>query len=1025
MVDNYRLLDRYARQQPDGSYRVGDVTLRNMPPDAPAKTQIITASADEAQQLKAAGVLPRAIAVEDDLAPAQASKDAPEADPAGGRGNQAQQSGTSPPEKRAAIQPLLDRVRPSDCWFVQKGQAPQHRAGVPITDALITNHLSGAGVGVGACPMRQGSSTTRIALLDLDDHDKQMQWSEVVKIARDLADQGGLYGIRFTAFRSSGGRGMHLYAIWGEPQEARDVRTHLGAVLKDCGYANGTKGLQAKRIEIFPKQDEIPADGWGNMFVLPGSRESAPVDLATGEVIGWGGVAWATSDPVPAAPIVERAVVTVEPGSADGERIRSALAAIDPNELDYDQWIRMVMAVSHGTNGSAEGHALIHEWSSRFSRYDPVETDKQWGWAKPNKPGGITVMRLIREAEKRGWVDPERTSWCENIEEQEQEQVQGRSIGQGIADAMLLDDVPPEKIVERVGVLEPAGREAALVEIEVHYPEVAREARGLLARVGALAGMPARDIGAEMNDAGNVAVLVHQQRGNLRYDPSTETFIFWINNRWERDEDGTRMRQAIKQVASYWDALSERTRAGVAAAAAAEANAVPGAGRKRADGFIPGGKAASLDDLADKQAGWAKACGNVKQINAIVALAKVEKDIVVDTAMLDRNPHLLGCENGIIDLRTGKLHADARDEFVTRRVPVRFDPRAKAPRWMQFQDEIAGQPAGRAEDGSHPYTPRPDLVAFKQRWAGSMLVGENVGQKFFTATGEGSNGKSLELETYVSILGPLAVKLPQGAFMAGTRGPRDADAASPMLSSLRGVRLALASETDAGHKLNTGDVKAVTGDDEITARRLYGNSERFRLEATVVLLTNHPPTIQTVDNAISGRLMIVPYERTWNRPDDVGHDPERPDADPGLKAALRAEQEGILAWMVAGAVQVLANGGRLDPPREITEKTDRYLQQQSVFGQWFESLEVVGTGSEDDAKVGGTPAKDLYDDFKRFTHTTGRSAPEAETMRAFGAAMQKVCGRRGVGKSKGRDVTRYALRKSAGNSPEPTFDDLF
>src|SRR5690606_34945964 len=276
------------------------------------------------------------------------------------------------------------------------------------------------------------------------------------------------------------------------------------------------------------------------------------------------------------------------------------------------------------------------------------------------------------------------------------------------------------------------------------------------------------------------------------------------------------------------------------APAAAQREAAAGAkstgGRKRMDGHIPGGAAAALEDLADKQAGWAKACGNLKQINAMKVLAKVDAAVVIDPAMLDRDPYLLGVANGVVDLRTAQLRADARDEFVTRRVPVVFKPEAKAPRWEQFQREICGLPLPRAKDGSHPYTERPALVAYKRRWAGSMLIGENVGQKFYTATGEGSNGKSLELETYVSVLGPLAVKLPSGAFMAGPRGSREADAASPMLASLHGVRLALASETEAGNKLNTGDVKAVTGDDEIRARRLHANSVQFRLETTVVLL---------------------------------------------------------------------------------------------------------------------------------------------------------------------------------------------
>lgn len=312
----------------------------------------------------------------------------------------------TPARQLLQLAPILGRIRRIDHWVVAKGSSPMHRTSA-MTDALLTNHIVGA-TRVGACPMERGSSTTRLALLDLDDHDKEMKWTQVQDIASKIIDNGRMLEVEFIPFRSSGGRGMHLYAIWDEPQDARSVRAHLSTVLSSIGYSNGTKGLQAKQVEVFPKQDSVPADGWGNMFVLPcgGNTESVPLHPDTLQVIHLADTEWPVSTPVPHAPAPERPLVVVEPGSADISRIRSALMHLDPNEFDYDQWIRLVMAVSHGTGGSAAGHALIHEWSSQFARYDPVETDKQWNWATPDKAGGITVNTLFAAARKREWLDP-------------------------------------------------------------------------------------------------------------------------------------------------------------------------------------------------------------------------------------------------------------------------------------------------------------------------------------------------------------------------------------------------------------------------------------------------------------------------------------------------------------------------------------------------------------------------------------------------------------------------------------------
>lgn len=312
----------------------------------------------------------------------------------------------TPARQLLQLAPILGRIRRIDHWVVAKGSSPMHR-GSAMTDALLTNHIVGA-TRVGACPMERGSSTTRLALLDLDDHNKEMKWTEVQDIASKIIDNGRMLEVEFIPFRSSGGRGMHLYAIWDEPQDARSVRAHLSTVLSSVGHSNGTKGLQANQVEVFPKQDSVPADGWGNMFVLPcaGNSESVPLHPDTLQVIHLADTEWPVSTPVPHAPAPQRPPVVVEPGSADISRVRSALMHLDPNEFDYDGWIRLVMAVSHGTNGSAAGHALIHEWSSQFVRYDPVETDKQWNWAKPDKPGGITVNTLFAEAHERGWFEP-------------------------------------------------------------------------------------------------------------------------------------------------------------------------------------------------------------------------------------------------------------------------------------------------------------------------------------------------------------------------------------------------------------------------------------------------------------------------------------------------------------------------------------------------------------------------------------------------------------------------------------------
>lgn len=120
------------------------------------------------------------------------------------------------------------------------------------------------------------------------------------------------------------------------------------------------------------------------------------------------------SQPVP---VLERPLTTVNPSSSIDPAslptsladIRSALAAI-PNEgsasLDYDAWRNLVFAVHHATQGSAEGHALIHEWSSRSDKYDPEFLDERvWPYIKSERDNGITAATLFAKARQHGWQE--------------------------------------------------------------------------------------------------------------------------------------------------------------------------------------------------------------------------------------------------------------------------------------------------------------------------------------------------------------------------------------------------------------------------------------------------------------------------------------------------------------------------------------------------------------------------------------------------------------------------------------------
>ena len=305
----------------------------------------------------------------------------------------------------AALAPLVARVR-TDVTARKGESGRQAWTREPLTPERLARHLNG-GPARGVSQIKAGESVTMVGVLDLDSHGGEVSWGEMVRVARDVMLSLELLGGAPVAWRSSGGRGVHLYCLWDQGQDAYSVRQWLGAALESCGLRSGAGGLGKGQVEVFPKQDSVPADGFGNQVVLPLAGESVPLiwcDLADTLVPGTRedalGVVWGVSDPVPRLERPARA--------GAGQRVdvseHSLTGLLDaiPNgrdgvgELDYDSWLGLVFAIHHETGGSGEGLALAHELSARSGKYDAAFLDERiWPYVHSDGRGAVRGLYLI------------------------------------------------------------------------------------------------------------------------------------------------------------------------------------------------------------------------------------------------------------------------------------------------------------------------------------------------------------------------------------------------------------------------------------------------------------------------------------------------------------------------------------------------------------------------------------------------------------------------------------------------------
>jgi len=286
----------------------------------------------------------------------------------------------------------------------------------PLQLKHIDEHLAGKAK-MGLCPIARGSDLCRVAVLDFDSHDGAVPFDEMQRVVDKVVPALREFGLEPIVFRSSGGRGLHVYLLWAQPQDAFSVREMLAEVLAKCGLKNGTGGVKASEVEIYPKQSEVPADAnaWGNMVRLPfaGKSEYLGGDLPA---------AWPRSAPVAKRERqkVEQPLASV-PGTGNLREVQRALNyapndGVHPDSPSYEQWWTVIAAIHHASGGSEEGRAIAHEWSSRNPKYDgEFLNSRVWDCLRSDRDKVITERSIYEAARKHGYQE-DVTAEFENLD---------------------------------------------------------------------------------------------------------------------------------------------------------------------------------------------------------------------------------------------------------------------------------------------------------------------------------------------------------------------------------------------------------------------------------------------------------------------------------------------------------------------------------------------------------------------------------------------------------------------------------
>lgn len=416
-------------------------------------------------------------------------------------------------------------------------------------------------------------------------------------------------------------------------------------------------------------------------------------------------------------------------------------------------------------------------------------------------------------------------------------------------------------------------------------------------------------------DAGNAELFAHLYGERLRYDHSRKRWLVWGAHWWEADADAEVMRLAK---------ASTRHR------------------------YLC---AAGIDDLKERQAEaqWAIACESRMRLEAMLSLARAERQIADAGDRWDPDGWLLGAENGVLELKTARFRAGRPEDRITQHANAAFYPDAQCPRWLVFLDEIFG--------GDR------ELIDYMWRAVGYSLTGDTSEQCVFICYGSGANGKTTFLTTLRHILGSYGHNMPFSTIEMSGRASVPTDVAD-----LAGKRLVTATETNERNRLNEARLKALSGGDPVTARHLFSNFFEFRPVAKFWLAVNHKPRVEDDSYGFWRRVRLIPFTRVF----------AADEADKRLVDTLSNEGPAIFAWAVQGCLEWQRRG--LTPPPRVQLATAQYQQESDPIAGFLADRCVMGEGITAGATV-------LYKAYKEWAVEQGLRDREVLSATLFGRRM--------------------------------------
>ena len=295
--------------------------------------------------------------------------------------------------------------------------------------------------------------------------------------------------------------------------------------------------------------------------------------------------------------------------------------------------------------------------------------------------------------------------------------------------------------------------------------------------------------------------------------------------------------------------------------------------------------------------------------------------------------HIVSFTNGDVQLEDGTWNLDRslRENYRITRLPIKYDPNAKAPAFCKFLSSIFRDD----EDCAQKIKLVLEMIGYSMQTHAKY-------EYFLILVGSGANGKSVLLNTIRNVLGSENTAAVQPNYFDS----------SFHLATLQHKLANIITESEQGARLPTAKVKAIVSGEQMTVDQKYGQPFDMEPYATMLWATNHLPNARDYSEALFRRARIIEFNRSFRQDEQDVH----------LTKKLEAEAPGIAKLALDHYAEAVQKGFTFPDSAKRANKT------------WRTESDSVSCWAEEhlyDYKGHNLKASDAYSSYKIWCENSG------------------------------------------------------